>query len=128
MKKSTQKLRPAKAIASLALIALLSGCEYDFVDPGFVPITNTLSYATDIQPIFDASCNMSGCHAANGFDPDLSAANSYNTLLQENLINIDNPVSSKIYISMSSGSMKSFATPSQANLILTWIKQGALNN
>lgn len=122
------RLSPAIAIASLAFIALLSGCEYDFVDPGFVPITTPLSYATDIQPIFDASCNMSGCHAANAFDPDLSPANSYNTLIQDNLVNLDNPTNSAIYISMSSGSMKSFATPSQANMILVWIQQGALNN
>ncbi len=128
MKKLTSKFRPVILIASLAFITLFSGCEYDFVDPGFVPITNTLSYATDIQPIFDASCNMSGCHSANGFDPDLSPANSYNSLIQENLVNIDAPASSAIYISISSGSMKSFSTPSQANLVLTWIKQGALNN
>lgn len=128
MKKTTSKLRSVILIGSLAFITLFSGCEYDFVDPGFVPITTTLSYATDIQPIFDASCNMSGCHAANAFDPDLSAANSYNSLIQENLVNVDEPASSAIYISMSSGSMKSFANPNQANLILTWIKQGALNN
>lgn len=128
MKKLSSKLTPAIAIAAMALTALLSGCEYEFVEPENVPVPTQVSFATDIVPIFDASCNMSGCHAAGAFSPDLSPANAFNSITQENLINVDTPAQSTLYLVVSSGSMKSYATTAQAKLILAWIQQGALNN
>jgi hypothetical protein len=116
-------------IIAIGLIALQS-CQYDWVqEEPEVPITDTLSFATDIQPIFNLSCNGSGCHAKGGFDPDLTAENSYSALFAENLINTADPESSGLYLSViKGGSMESFAKSGDANKILTWIQQGALNN
>jgi hypothetical protein len=116
-------------IIAIGFIALHS-CQYDWVqEEPEVPITDTLSYATDIQPIFNLSCNGSGCHAKGGFDPDLTAENSYNALFDEGLINTADPESSGLYLSVKKGgSMESFAKSGDANKILTWIQQGALNN
>lgn len=129
MKKLTSRFTPTIAIAAIAIMALLSGCEYEFVEPERVPVpTEEISFATDIMPIFNSSCNMSGCHAAGAFSPDLSPSNAYNSLTQNNLIDQNTPSNSLIYTSVSSGSMKSFATATDASIILAWIQQGAKNN
>lgn len=129
MMKLISKLNSVMAISALAMMALLSGCEYEFVEPEKAPpITTPVKFSADIMPIFNKSCNMSGCHAAGAFAPDLSPAGAYNSLTQGNFIKTANPAQSLIYTCMATGSMKNFSTPAKANLVLTWITQGALNN
>ncbi|NTW25957.1 MAG: hypothetical protein HGA37_14765 [Lentimicrobium sp.] len=129
MKKLTSRLSIAIAITGIALMTLLSGCEYEFVEPEVgPPPPDVVSFSTDIMPIFNASCNMSGCHAVGAFDPDLSPANAYSSLSDGDYINTANPENSLIYTSMATGSMKSFTNTSEANLVLAWIQKGALNN
>jgi hypothetical protein len=128
MKKLNTKLTSAIAMVAIAFMTFLTGCEYEFVEPEFIPPpTDTVSFANDVMPIFNASCNMSGCHAAGAFEPDLSPANAY-TNLQNGFINTATPSSSLIYTSMATGSMKSFTTAAEASIVLGWIQQGALNN
>lgn len=125
----TSRLTSAIAVTAFVFMALLSGCEYEFVEPEKAPpITTPVSFADDIMPIFNASCNMSGCHAAGAFAPNLMPDAAFNNLVQGNYINADNPNQSLIYTTMATGSMKSFSTPTQANMVLAWIEQGALNN
>jgi len=129
MKKLTSRLSMAITILGIAVLTLLSGCEYEYVEPEVgPPPPEVVSFSTDIMPIFNASCNMSGCHAAGAFDPDLSPANAYSSLIDGDFINATDPASSLIYTSMASGTMKSFSTISEANLVLAWIQKGALNN
>lgn len=129
MKKLTARITFVIAIAGIALMTILSGCEYEFVEPEVgPPPPDVVSFTTDIMPIFNASCNMSGCHAAGAFAPDLTPANAYSSLFDGDFINTSDPASSLLYTSMASGSMKSFSTASEANLVLAWIQKGALNN
>ncbi|MBK6963109.1 MAG: hypothetical protein IPH20_04020 [Bacteroidales bacterium] len=128
MKKLNTKLTSAIALTAIAFMTFLSGCEYEFVEPEYIPPpTDTVSFATEVMPIFNASCNMSGCHATGAFEPDLSPANAYSGL-QNGFINTADPASSLIYTAMSTGSMKSFTTAAEASVVLGWIQQGALNN
>jgi len=124
------KLNTAIAISAFALMALLSGCEYEFVEPEKAPpIATEVSFANDIIPIFNASCNLSGCHAVGAFSPILAPSVAFSNLTQgTKYVNTANPSQSLIYTAMATGSMKSFSTPAQANLVLAWIQQGALNN
>jgi len=112
----------------LILSAVIYSCEYDHP----VPITiedEPVSFSTQIQPIFDAGCNGSGCHSTGAIPPDLTTANSYSSLLLNDMIETVNPASSELYTSLSSGSMKSYvSSPTDAALILKWIEQGAKNN
>lgn len=95
-------------------------------------ITRPVSFASDIIPIFNSSCNLSGCHSAGGKTPDLTAVNAYNSLTVGNFINKDDPSSSILYMWMTGKK----ATPMPVGginkdynaLILAWIKQGANNN
>ncbi|MCO5263614.1 MAG: hypothetical protein M9901_12120 [Lentimicrobium sp.] len=126
------KRRSLINLATILLIpafsAMVGSCEYEFVEPDQTPVTTEVSFATDIVPIFNASCNFAGCHAAGAVPPDLSPAGAYNSLIQLNQINTDNPSGSLLYTSITSGSMKSFSNAEQAKLILAWIQQGAKNN
>lgn len=117
------------ALAGAILMTLLSGCEYDYMDfPEPPPITTELKFSSDIIPIFNESCNMSGCHSAGAFDPDLSPANAYASLTSRNMIDTVTPANSILYKVMATGSMKSYSTSLQAQTVLTWIQQGAKNN
>ncbi len=118
---------PCLFILISGLIAFTS-CEYDSVKPETGNLPDTVSFTNDLIPIFNASCNMSGCHGTGNTPPDLTPANAYNALTSGGYVNIADPEASPLYTSMSTGSMKPFSKPSETALVLAWIKQGALNN
>ncbi|QEC55957.1 hypothetical protein [Flavisolibacter ginsenosidimutans] len=95
-------------------------------------ITRTVTFSQDIIPIFNKSCNLSGCHSSGGQAPNLTEANAFNSLTIGNYIDKTSPENSTIYLKMTgkrgtpmpvSGSNKDYNA-----LILAWIKQGANNN
>ena len=113
---------------------LLTGCYKDktvLFDTG-EEITRPVSFASDIIPIFNKSCNISGCHAAGGIKPDLSALNAYASLTVGNYYNTAVPENSTLYLWMA-GKKSTPMPPAGSNkdynaLVLAWIKQGAQNN
>ncbi len=115
-------------------VLLFIGCYKDktvIFDTG-AAITRPVSFASDIVPIFNSSCNISGCHSAGGKAPDLSASNALTSLTVGNYLNTGSPETSTIYLWMSG--KKSTPMPVAGinkdynALILAWIKQGAQNN
>ena len=112
----------------LALAAIFQACEYEWIEPEDAEIPDAISYSNNIQPIFNRSCNTSGCHTSGGPDPDLSPDNSYNALLTGEYVDVNNPEGSSLYTSVKFGSMQVYAQPEDAAYILKWIEQGALNN
>jgi hypothetical protein len=136
-----------KILLSLALLVFSfswSGCEkdYSYVAPaptitpgGGTGGEKTVFFATDIQPIFNASCTAPSCHGGTN-SPALTAASSYNELISGGFINSATPASSELYrrITLPSGNpefMPEGATPLSADKIakiLTWIQEGATNN
>lgn len=116
------------------ILYLLTGCYKDktviFETSG--EITRAVSFTDEIIPIFNNSCNLSGCHAAGGKTPDLTVMNAYNSLINGGYINTDDPQSSELYLWMTG--KKSTPMPvSGVNkdynaLVLAWIIQGAQNN
>ena len=116
-------------IITLVGIASLQSCQYDWLDPIDPVIPEVVSFSVDIQPIFDRSCNSSGCHSTGGIAPDLSPANAYNDLVAKGMINTAAPESSRLYTKCASGgSMNKFCQPGDPEIILKWIQEGALNN
>lgn len=126
--KPNSGMKVAIATGAFALLTLISGCEYDYAEPDNTPPPDTISFATDVIPVFNESCNMAGCHATGAAEPDLTPANAFSSLQAGGYINTTDPESSLLYTSMATGSMKPFSTTSQTNLILAWIQKGALNN
>ena len=79
-------------------------------------------YATDIQPIFEEKCKS--CHSSGNLD--LSTGNSYNSLLNGDYVDLDNPSESIIYTYAKAS--HNGATGEDACKILGWIEEGALDN
>jgi hypothetical protein len=124
------KAMQTRKIAFLFLVLLgaflLHACEYEKVQPE--PVTETVSYSQDIQPIFNSSCALSGCHAGN-VSPNLTEGQSYDALMNGGFVNLDAPNQSKIYTEMApGGGMSAYTNANAANTVLAWIQQGAPNN
>lgn len=127
--------RTASVLGMLVLSALLfSGCYKDktvLLDTG-EEITRPVSFAADIVPIFNKSCNGSGCHSAGGVAPNLTAAGAYTALTGGNYLNTTAPQNSELYLWMTGkkGTPMPLSGPDKDYnaLVLAWIKQGALNN
>ncbi len=111
---------------------ILNACTYDFIVKEELPTidpTVSILFASQIAPIFANSCVS--CHKTGGQAPDLSAANAYNNLKSMTLYNTSTPESSLIYTYPNPTSTlhtwKKYSD-AEAQLVLTWIKQGAKNN
>jgi hypothetical protein len=116
----------------IILLPSISGCYYDQVLPVKPDIeVGEVSFATDIIPIFNKSCNGSGCHNGS-VSPNLLTASAYNELLGGGYVSKPTPAESELYKWMAGdrGTPMPPAGPdATANAkILAWIEQGALNN
>jgi len=109
---------------------LFNACTYDFIAPVVVaPIDPNVdvSFSTQITPIFTAKCIS--CHKTGGQAPDLTAANAYNSIMTMQLANTASPATSVIYVhpNTASHTWQKYSA-AEAQLVLTWIQQGAKNN
>lgn len=127
-----------KKILALALIAMFFGsCTYKFIDPVNevqVNPNDTVSFSTQVLPIFTDNDNCTSCHKPGGSkpSPDFTSANAYNSIINDGLIDNSDAANSKLYTypdpaDASIHNWKKY-TQSQADLILLWITQGANNN
>lgn len=113
-------------------------CTYDQIVPEdeIIPDdptqVDTVYFSTDIIPIFNASCNNSACHDADGPPPNLVATEAYNALIDGGYIDLVTPADSELYQWMKGNRsipMPTSGPNSSYNAkVLNWIKQGALNN
>ncbi len=114
-------------LATLLGGTLASCTDYVNIKPKTV-VPDSVKFTVNILPIFNAGCNISGCHAKGGQSPDLSAADAYTSLIFYGYVDTDVPESSIIYQKIYTGTMKDNATEQDRKLILKWIQQGAQNN
>jgi hypothetical protein len=119
--------RPGQLFAFFVLLAVLTGfssCEkYTYTPPAVDP-NATWSLATDIQPIFTASC--ASCHGG-AVPPDLREGKSFQALTKGGYV--DTPAeSSRLYAVMIGSSHTPRSTEAEKLKVLYWITQGAENN
>jgi len=116
-------------VLAVALGVGVSSCTYYENDPVPVVVPDSVSFSVNVLPIFDARCDNSGCHITGGTAPDLTAANAYNSLIVFGYVDTDLPEQSQLYLKMNTGgSMAKFCNPGDADIVLKWIQQGALDN
>lgn len=111
------------------LLIMLTACEYDFIVPAPPvpppPADDTISFAQDIQPVFNANCVS--CHQGN-IAPNLSAGKSFAAVVPAYVV-AGNPATSELYIvCQPGGAMASYMPAAQLNLLYRWIYAGAKNN
>jgi len=113
-------------------IAVFS-CTYDFIKEAATPINPgaPVSFSQQILPIFNNNNNCTSCHKPGGQKPDYTIANAYNSILNNNVVNLAVPASSPFYKvpnpTTNTHTWKKY-TANQAQLVLIWIQQGAQNN
>jgi len=111
----------------------INACYYDEV----LPATSNsevgdVQFVSGLIPIFNSSCNISGCHSAGGQKPNLTAPNAYTSLINGGYIDKSVPENSLLYQWMKG--LKGTPMPvSGSNAtynakVLAWIKQGAFND
>ena len=114
-------------------ISFMGGCYKDkTVILDSTEITRKVTFAQDLIPMFNKSCNTSGCHSQGAQVPNLTEANAFNSLTIGNYINKATPENSILYQKMI-GKRGTPMPPIGSNkdynaLVLAWIKQGANNN
>ena len=127
----SNKIFTIRFLIPFAIVAIaITGCEYEFIEPEKVILPEVVSFADDIQPIFDKGCNISGCHVSGFGVLDLSAANAYQDLFRRGLINLETPEESGLYVKLidNGGTHQGRSTASEQAIVLEWIKKGAQNN
>lgn len=111
------------------LLVLFTGCYFDEMEEALPP-EGTVSYAADIQTIFDTNCTS--CHPGQVANFDLTEGNSYGAITNGVYIIPNDPENSLLFqriqgnpsIMPPSGSLQA----TDILLIRTWIEQGALDN
>jgi len=124
MNKTMVKLK--KWLILTLFLAIITACEKVVFEP--IEISNDdVSYATQIQPIWDAKCIS--CHPPTK-DLDLTAVNAYNELVPDYVTVADsaNPENSKLYRKLISSSHASKTSDPEKATIQKWISQGVPNN
>lgn len=110
----------------------ITGCYKDVilpdaaVDPDGPP--QAVSYKTDLEPLFNTQCALSGCHVVGSHNPDMKTGKSYLSIVNGGYVNLIVPKQSILYVKIN-GEMKEYipkATDRQK--VYDWIRNGAPNN
>jgi len=117
----------------IVITGVLPGCYKDVVSPGSDPNgpPQFVSFSGDLIPLFNTSCNSSGCHdAVPAHKPSLVPEQAYNALLSGGFVNTAVPQESTIYVVTKTGQMPPTGAlkVTDTQKILDWIRNGAPNN
>ena len=116
-------------VCLMAIGVGLTGCYKDIItqaDPDGPP--QTVSFKSELLPIFSKSCALSGCHATGGHTPNLTSDSAYKSLNNGIYVNTLIPKQSKIY-EMINGEMSTYIpSPLDKGKVYDWIRNGAPNN
>jgi hypothetical protein len=110
----------------------LAGCYKDVILPDTVADPDgppqAVSFATDIAPMVNSKCALSGCHVSGSHKPYMATGLSYQEIVNGGFVNTVIPKESTIY-KMINGEMREYI-PSAADRqkIYDWIRNGAPNN
>ena len=124
-------------VLGITAVVMFSACTKDttVIIPLVKTVNRTVSFSSDLLPIFKTSCAITGCHADGGHQPNLTSDKAYKSLIGDpDFIKVSDPESSQLYQRLTgqiAPQMPMGKTPNPSNieaLVLTWIKQGAKNN
>ena len=118
----------------ITTIALVS-CYKDIIPPELGSGPDDLppqqvSFQSELAPIFNTSCALSGCHVSGAHTPYLGSAVSYSQIMNGSYVNLASPKDSKLY-QMIKGEMAQYLpAPVKTNTqkVYDWIRNGAPNN
>ncbi len=96
------------------------------IDPDGPPMQ--VSFKTELAPLFNSSCALSGCHVSGAHKPYLGTDISYQQIVNGGFVNTILAKESILY-KMINGEMREYM-PSAVNRqkVYDWIRNGAPNN
>jgi len=117
-------------------MAILTGCAKTttvVIEPPVATDTATMSFSADIQPIFNTSCALAGCHVAGAHAPNLTQGVAYQALTDGGYVIASDPNNSQLMLWLTGKKspvmpLGSGPDPEINAKIYAWISQGALNN
>ena len=121
--------RSKNLLIALASTFLMVACVSDQIAPKEVELPDEVFFSTDVQPIFDASCNVTGCHDGTVSPNLLPADNLVTILLLTGMVDTVTTDNSTLLSKIEDGgSMESYATDQDRAIIRQWIEQNAPDN
>jgi hypothetical protein len=123
----SKKICKQKKLVILPLfLVIVAACEKVVFEPVEIP-TEEVSFAADIQPIWDAKCVS--CHPPTK-DLDLTENQAYDELVPDYVTVADSadPTNSALYRTLVGSSHASRTSDAEKATIQKWISQGAPNN
>ena len=93
----------SRIVLSFGVVAFIACClpgcykVTTFIENNGTEVTEVVSLTKDIQPIFNNSCGISGCHNSGGIKPNLSEGNSYNSIANGGYLKIGSPEASVLF-------------------------------
>ena len=122
---------------TVLLVAMmgLTNCYKDIIPPELGSGPDDLppqqvSFQSELVPIFNANCALSGCHVSGAHVPYLNNGVSYSQILNGNFVNLANPKESKLYQMIKGDMAQYMPAPVKTNTqkVYDWIRNGAPNN
>ena len=110
----------------------LIGCYKDVILPDVVADPDgppqAVSFSTELAPMFNTNCALSGCHVSGAHKPYLTPGISYQEIVNGGFVNTVIPKESILY-KMINGEMRQYITSaSDRQKVYDWIRNGAPNN
>ena len=122
--------RSLRFIIFILLSIVVASCTYEKIEEE-TDLPKEISFQKDIMPIFNISCNSSGCHNNGGISPDLSPANAYEDIKTTGMLDMTTPENSVLYVRMIDVADPMPLTgvmPYESSVVLSWITEGAKDN
>lgn len=116
----------------LLMVVIFTSCYKDTiypevaVDPDGPP--QFVSFKTDLAPIFNTSCALTGCHVSGGHKPYMATDISYNQITGGGFVNTTIPKQSIIYLMINSEMKEYIPSAKDRQKVYDWIRNGAPNN
>jgi len=123
-------MKKRKMIVLIAFLSIISGlwsCQWHTIEPTEIVTPDVISFATDLEPVFDSKCGS--CHSSGS--KNFTTGNAYESLINGNFTDTLNPESSVIYTIMKDERHPSESgtfSDTELALLLSWIEAGANDN
>ncbi|MEP6616144.1 MAG: hypothetical protein ABJA57_06170 [Ginsengibacter sp.] len=115
-----------------AMAIYLTSCYKDVIlpqttaDPDGPP--QAVSFKTELAPLFNASCGISGCHVEGSHKPFMATDISYQEIINGGFVNTSVPKASILYIQINGEMREHIPNAADRQKVYDWIRNGAPNN
>lgn len=116
----------------LAVGIAFTSCYKDIIKPNLAEDPDgspkQVSFKTELEPLFNASCAKSGCHVSGAHKPYLTTGISYQEIVNGGFVNLALPKESILYKNIYGEMAEHIPSKADKQKVYDWIRNGAPNN